>query len=448
MEVLLKICVILALVGLNAFFVAAEFALVSARTTRLQTLRDTGDRKALLALKVIAHINDYISGTQLGITLASLGLGWVGETTLASLLEHIFESLPRSFAALMTHTVAGTIAFACITFLHIVLGELVPKSIALRHPERLSRWMVRPLVLFTNAFRPAIWLLNKSASGFFRLLAIQPPAHGERVHAPEELLLLLSESREHGLVEESDAEMIAGVLDLSHTSVRQAMTPRTEIVAVERRWPLDRVIEVIRSSGKSRLPVYEEDVDHIVGILLAKDLLNFFHDQAPFSLEAVMREPFFIPATMQVDELMQELQRRNAHLAIVVDEYGGTLGLITLEDLIEEIVGEIFDEFDRADDTAAIQSTAEGHLSVPGDLPIQELNERYHLHLPEGDYVTLAGLVLSLMGRVPTVGEQVQIDGLTLQVTAMDQLRIQRLEITLPDNTAHVPSTSASDATA
>jgi len=447
MEVLLKICVILALVGLNAFFVAAEFALVGARSTRLQTLSDAGDRKAQLALKAIAHLDDYISGTQLGITLASLALGWFGEVTLAGLLEHIFERLPGPFAGLMTHTVAGTVAFACITFLHIVLGELAPKSVALLFPERLSRCLAWPLVLFTYVFWPAIWLLNKSASGFLRLFAIRPPAYGERVHAPEELLMLLSESRAHGLVEESGAEMIAGVLDLSHTSVRQAMTPRTEIVAVERRWPLDRVIEVIRSSGKSRLPVYEEDVDHIIGILLAKDLLNFFHDPTHFSLDAVMREPFFIPATIQVDELMQELQRRNAHLAIVVDEYGGTLGLITLEDLIEEIVGEIFDEFDRADDTAAIQSTAEGHLSVPGDLPLQELNERYHLHLPEGDYVTIAGLVLSLLGRVPTVGEQVQMDGLTLQVTAMDHLRIQRLEITLPD-AVHVPSTSASDATA
>jgi CBS domain containing-hemolysin-like protein len=447
MEVLLKICVILALVGLNAFFVAAEFALVGARTTRLQTLSDTGDRKASLALKAIARLDDYISGTQLGITLASLALGWFGEATLAVLIEHIFVGLPGPFATLATHTVAGTIAFASITFLHIVLGELAPKSVALLHPERLSRWVVRPLVLFTYAFWPAIWLLNKSASGFLRLFAVRPPAHGERVHAPEELLLLLSESRKHGLVEASDAEMIAGVLDLSRTSVRQAMTPRIEISAVERRWPLHRVIEVVRSSGQSRLPVYEEDLDHIVGLLLAKDLLDFFDDPTTFSLDLVMREPFFIPATMQVDELMKELQRRNAHLAIVVDEYGGTLGLITLEDLIEEIVGEIFDEFDRADDVTVVQATAEGRLSVPGELPLQALNERYHLHLPAGDYVTVAGLVLSLLGRVPTVGEHVQVDGLTFQVTAMDHLRIERLEISLPD-TAAEPSASASDITA
>jgi CBS domain containing-hemolysin-like protein len=433
MDVVFKICAILALVGLNAFFVAAEFALVAARTTRLQTLAKVGDRKASLAIKAMAHLDDYISGTQLGITLASLALGWIGEATLATLFTHIFHSFPSPFAALATHTVAGTIAFACITFLHIVLGELAPKSLALLHPEHLSRWVVQPLMLFTYAFWPAIWFLNKSANSFLRLFAIRPPAHGERVHAPEELLLLLSESRKHGLVEASDADMIASVLDLSHTNVRQAMTPRTEMIGVERHWPLEKVIDVVRRSGNSRLPVYEEDIDHIVGVLLAKDLLDFFDRDTPFRLDRIMREPFFIPPTMGVDDLMQEIQRRNAHMAIVVDEYGGTLGLITLEDLIEEIVGEIFDEFDRTDDNDTVLATTEGCLSVPGDLPIQELNERYHLTLPEGDYVTLAGLVLSVLGHVPTIGERLQVDGVGIQVTAMDHLRIERLELTLPE---------------
>ena len=446
MDVVFKICAILALVGLNAFFVAAEFALVAARTTRLQTLTKAGDRKASLALKAIAHLDDYISGTQLGITLASLALGWIGEATLATLFIHIFHRLPPPFAALATHTVAGTIAFACITFLHIVLGELAPKSLALLHPEQLSRWVAQPLMVFTYVFWPAIWLLNKSANRFLRLFAIRPLAHGERVHAPEELLLLLSESRKHGLVEAADADMIASVLDLSHTNVRQAMTPRTEMIGVERHWPLEKVIDVVRRSGNSRLPVYEEDVDHIVGILLAKDLLDFFDKDIPFRLERIMREPFFIPPTMGVDDLMHELQRRNAHLAIVVDEYGGTLGLITLEDLIEEIVGEIFDEFDRTDDSDTVLATTEGCLSVPGDLPIQELNERYHLKLPEGDYVTLAGLVLSVLGHVPTIGEHLQVDGVGMHVTAMDHLRIERLELTLPEP-GDEQSTSIADTT-
>jgi CBS domain containing-hemolysin-like protein len=447
MDVTVRIAAILTLVGLNAFFVAAEFALVGARSTRLQRLAELGDRKASLALKALTHLDDYISGTQLGITLASLALGWIGEATLAEVVIHLFHGLPEPFAVLASHTVAGTIAFACITFLHIVLGELAPKSVALLHPEQLTRWVTEPLMLFTYVFWPGIWLLNKSANALLRLFAIRPPAHAERVHAPEELLLLLSESRKHGLVEASDADMIAGVLDLSHTSVRQAMTPRMEINAVERHWPLSQVLEAVRSSGNSRLPVYEEDLDHIVGLLLAKDLLNCFDGQTPFHLDQVMREPFFIPATMQVDDLLKELQHRNAHLAIVVDEYGGTLGLITLEDLIEEIVGEIFDEFDHTA-VASVQAKAEGLLSVSGDLALQELNaelyERYRLKLPEGDYVTVAGLVLSILGHIPTVGQHVQVNGFTLQVTAMDGLRIDRLEITLPD-AAHDPSVTVSD---
>ena len=432
MDILIKICAILALVGLNAFFVAAEFALVGARATRLQTLAEAGDRRARLALKALEHLDDCISGTQLGITLASLALGWIGEATLSGLFVSIFAGLPSPFAALATHTVAGVVAFAGITFLHIVLGELAPKSLALLHPERVSRWVAPPLLLFTHVFWPAIWLLNKSAAGFLHLFAVRPPAHAERVHAPEELLLLLSESRKHGLVEESNAEMIAGVFDLAHISVRQAMTPRTDMAAVAHNWPLDRVIEVIRRSGYSRLPVYEEDLDHIIGILLAKDLLEFFDAQTPFSVDAIMREPFFIPETMRVDLLMQALQERNAHLAIVVDEYGGTLGLITLEDLIEEIVGDIFDEFDQNQMAAVVQTTAEGRLSVPGDMPITELNERYQLSFPEDDYVTVAGLVLAALEHVPTVGEHVQVQGVTWRVTEMDHLRIERLEITLP----------------
>jgi CBS domain containing-hemolysin-like protein len=440
MDILVKIGAILALVGLNAFFVAAEFALVGMRATRLQTLAEAGDRRTRLALRAWEHLDDCISATQLGITLASLALGWIGEVTLATLLVYIFAGLPAPFAALATHTVAGTLAFAGITFLHIVLGELTPKSLALLHPERISRWVAPPLLVFTNVCWPAIWLLNKSAAVFLHLFAVRPPAHAERVHDPEELLLLLSESRKHGLVEASNAEMIASVFDLAHTSVRQAMTPRTEVVAVERDWPLEKVIDVIRRSGCSRLPVYDEDLDHIVGVLLAKDLLDFFESQAPFSIDAVMREPFFIPETMRVDVLMKALQDRNAHIAIVVDEYGGTLGLVTLEDLIEEIVGEIFDEFDQNQTAAVVQATAEGHLSVPGDMPIAELNERYHLTFPEDAYVTVAGLVLAALEHVPTVGEHVQVQDMTFRVTKMDHLRIERLEMTLPPAQEDQPS--------
>jgi CBS domain containing-hemolysin-like protein len=447
MDVSLTICIIFALVGLNAFFVISEFALVSARTRtdQLHSLAAAGDTRARLALQAIDRLDDTISGTQIGITCTSLALGWAGHAWLTPHLVALFHALSIPSGTVFPYLVAGILVFASLIFLHVVLGEIVPKSVALAKPERLSRWVARSLLLFISMAWPVIRLLRVSATGILALFGFNPPTHIERVHAPEELLQLLSESREHGLVEESDAEMIAGVLDLSNTSVREAMTPRTEICAVERQWPLEKIIDVVQHEGYSRLPVYDGDLDHIVGILLVKDLLAFFDRTTPFSADKVMREPFFTTPTMLVDDLMEELQQHNAHMAIVVDEYGGTLGLITLEDLIEGIVGDIFDEFDQADD-AMVEATAEGHLSVPGDMPIQDLNERYDLNLSAGDYVTVAGLVLSSLGHIPSVGQVTTIDGVAFHVTAMDRQRIERLEIILP-NTAESPLSSVPDPT-
>ena len=448
MDVFPTIGAIFALVGLNAFFVIAEFALVSSRTRtdQLHSQAADGDRRARLALRAIDQLEATISGTQIGITCTSLALGWIGHAWLVPHLHQALSHLSVSVSTGTVHLMSGIIVFAILVGLHVVFGEIVPKSIALVQPEHLSRWVAPPLLLFTFVVRPAIHLFHSGATWVLALFGLNPPTHTARVHAPEELLQLLSESREHGLVEESDAEMIAGVLDLSRTSVREAMTPRTEICAVERQWTLDQVIDVVQRQGYSRLPVYDDDLDHIVGVLMAKDLLAFFNKPEPFSADKVMRTPFFTTPTMLVDDLMEELQQNNAHLAIVVDEYGGTLGLITLEDLIEGIVGEIFDEFDQADDDATVEATAEGNLSIPGDLPIQELNERYDLNLSAGDYVTVAGLVLSSLGHIPQVGQLTTVDGVSFHVTAMDRQRIERLEVILPDSSE--PSlSSASDST-
>jgi CBS domain containing-hemolysin-like protein len=449
MDVSLTICAIVALVGLNAFFVISEFALVSARTRtdQLRSLADAGDTRARLALQAIDRLDDTISGTQIGITCTSLALGWIGHAWLTPHLIVLLHALSIPSETVFPYLISGFLVFPGLVFLHVVFGKIVPKSVASVQPERLSRWVARPLLLFTFIARPAIRLLHTSATEVLAFLGLNPPTHTERVHAPEEFRQLLSESRDHGLVEESDADMIAGVLDLSNTSVREAMTPRTEICAVERQWPLEKIINVVQHEGYSRLPVYDADLDHIVGILLVKDLLAFFDRTTPFSADKVMREPFFTTPTMLVDDLMEELQQHNAHMAIVVDEYGGTLGLITLEDLIEGIVGDIFDEFDQADDDAIVEATAEGHLSVPGDMPIQDLNERYDLNLSAGDYVTVAGLVLSRLGHIPNVGQVTTIDGVAFHVTAMERQRIERLEVILPD-TAESPFSSASDTTA
>ncbi len=447
MDVLPTIGAIIALVGLNAFFVIAEFALVSARTRtdQLHSQASDGDRRARLALRAIRQLEETISGTQIGITCTSLALGWLGHAWFVPHLHDILRHLNLPFNTGGIHLLSGIIVFAFLVGLHVVFGEIVPKSIALVQPERLSRWVAPPLLLFTFTIWLAIRLFHSAATWVLARFGLNPPTHTERVHAPEELLQLLSESREHGLVEESDAEMIAGVLDLSRTSVREAMTPRTEICAVERQWTLEQVIDVVKREGYSRLPVYDNDLDHIVGILMAKDLLAFFNQPEPFSADKVMRTPYFTTPTMLVDDLMEELQQNNAHLSIVVDEYGGTLGLITLEDLIEGIVGEIFDEFDQADDETTVEATAEGNLSIPGDLPIQELNERYDLSLSAGDYITVAGLVLSSLGHIPQVGQLTTVDGVSFQVTAMDRQRIERLEVILPDpSEPSLPSASES----
>jgi CBS domain containing-hemolysin-like protein len=441
MDALISIVTILLLVGLNAFFVASEFALVGARTRihYLQTLAEAGDRKARRVLQALDQLDATLSGAQVGITLTSLALGWMGQLWLVPYIYAFFEYLPGTMPAVVTHVVAVLVVFGTLVFLHVVFGEIVPKSAALVHPEGMSRWVVPPLLLFNQLFRPVIRLLQLIATRVLHLFSLDRPTYPAPVHAPEELLLLLSESREHGLVEDADAAMIAGVFDLSSTSVREAMTPRTDICAVERHWSLEQIIETVKEEGFSRLPVYENDLDHIVGFLLAKDLLAYFDSPIPFHTDKVVRDPIFTSPQTRVDALMQELRTLNAHMAIVIDEYGGTLGLITLEDLLEQIVGEINDEFDD-DEEEELEAIGEGHVSVPGDFAIQELNERFDLHLSAGDYVTVAGLVLGALGHVPREGQSITVDGVTFHVTAMDRQRIERLEIFFGD-----PDPSASD---
>lgn len=343
MDVLLSISIVLLLVGLNAFFVASEFALVGARTRLyyLQNLAEEGDRKARLVLHALNQLDATLSGAQVGITLTSLALGWMGQIWLTPYIYTFFQAFPGAMTPMTAHIIAVLMVFAGLVFLHVVFGEIVPKSAALVQPEGMSRWVVPPLLLFNQLFRPIIHLLQLIATRVLNLFALDRPAYPAPVHAPEELLLLLSESREHGLVEDSDAAMIAGVLDLSSTSVREAMTPRTDICAVERHWSLEQIIETVQEEGFSRLPVYDNDLDHIVGFLLAKDLLAYFDSATPFHTDKIVREPIFTSPQTRVDALMQELRTLNAHMAIVIDEYGGTLGLITLEDLLEQIVGEI-----------------------------------------------------------------------------------------------------------
>jgi CBS domain containing-hemolysin-like protein len=430
-SILLRLGVALLLVAANGFFVAAEFALVGARRTRIEALARAGNRRAAVAEYAISRLDHYISGTQLGITLASLALGWVGEATIAAIVMQLFEGLPPPFDFLATHVVAIIIAFTFITFLHIVLGELAPKSLALLFPESVSMWTAGPLVVFSRTLYPFIRFLNGTANLLLRLVGLRAPHELERVHRPEELQMLLTQTYEHGLLKEEPVEMIRGVFALSDTTAAEVMTPRIDVIGIPVDMPLKEAAALILEEGHSRYPVFEESLDHIIGVVLAKDVWRA-QTSGEDSLPAIMRPPLFIPDTKPIEALLREMRRERAQIAIVIDEFGGTEGIVTIEDLVEEIVGEISDELDEA--VPELSQGANGEVLMSGGVAIAELNDLYRLSLPDEDYTTVGGFVLGRLGRVAEAGDEVSIRGGTLRVLEMDGRRVARLALYLTDS--------------
>jgi len=426
-SILWRLSVAVMLVLANGFFVAAEFSLVGARRTRIDALAASGLRRAKMASFAIRHLDHYISGTQLGITLASLGLGWVGESTIAVLISSLFAALPSPFDVIATHGVAGTIAFALITFMHIVLGELAPKSVALLFPETTSMWTAGPLIVFSKIFTPFIAILNGTANRLLRAVGLQAPTESARVHRPEEIEMLLTQSFEHGLLREEPVEMIRGVFHLSETAASEVMTPRTEVIALPAETPIDEAADFILSEGHSRYPVYEESIDRIIGVILARDVWKAQREGIT-SLREIVREVSFVPDTKPVEQLLRDMQAEQTHMAVVIDEFGGTAGIVTIEDLVEEIVGEIQDELDEASPEFI---EADGRIEFRGNTPIVELNERYGLSLPDEDYTTVGGFVFGRLGRVARAGDEVTMPGGILKVLAMKGRRVERLALRL-----------------
>lgn len=429
LELTLKLLAVLLLVGANAFFVAAEFALVSAGDTRLAGMAQRGDKLARTARHAQQDLNLYLSSCQVGITLASLGLGWVGEPAIANPLIAWFEPLPSPLNVIAGHGVAAAIAFTLITFLHVVLGELAPKALAIFYPETVARYTVWPLIAFTRAGSPLIWTLNESANHLLRLLGVRLPTEMERVHSPEELMLLISRSGEVGMVERDEQAMIHGVFGLTRTMAREVMTPRPDIVAVPADVSFEDLVATAKRSGHSRLPIYRDDLDDVVGVVMVKDLLPIAAAGAPdeFDVTQIMREPYFVPDTKSVDDLLAEFRRIKVHLAIVVDEFGGTDGLVTLEDLIEEIVGEIYDEYDVA--RPVFSTSSNGEPLIEGRAALDEVNERFGLALPMEDYDTLGGFVLGELGRVPRPGERISVTGGDLIVEKVSERRVRLVRL-------------------
>jgi CBS domain containing-hemolysin-like protein len=422
----LRLTIVMVLVAMNGFMVAAEFALVGTRRSKIAQMASEGDRSAAIVQRSLRELDRYISATQLGITLASLALGWVGEPALASLIDGLLARLGLPAGDLVVHSSAAIItAFLIITFLHIVLGELAPKSLALVMPEAVSKLVIRPLIVFARVMAPFIWALNGTANAILRLLRIQPAGESQHVHSAEELRLLVAQAGAHGALDESDSAMLAGVFDFHEKRARDVMRPRTEMVALHVDAGEDEVWDVLRRERYSRYPVYEESIDDIVGVFLAKDLFLYVGDE-PFELRRFVREALYVPDTRPAELVLDDLRKTRAHLAVVLDEYGGTAGMLTMEDLVEEVVGDIADEYDQRERTSLEMN---GVLELAGSLSLVDVRSDHRVPIPEGDWTTLGGYAFSALGRLPRVGDRVTFPGGELEVVAMDGRRVAALRV-------------------
>jgi CBS domain containing-hemolysin-like protein len=423
-----RLLAILPLLLLNGFFVAAEFALVRARRTRLEAMTRGGDRLAQIALRATGNLARVLSASQLGITLASLGLGWVAEETIGEAFRHWFEALPFAVEASVRLSLAAFVALAVATFMHVVFGELAPRAAALNHPERFARWLAPPLLVFAWITSPFTWFLNASANVVLRLFGERADVSEEQVHSPEELRMLVEQSEESGAIHPHDAERIEAVFEFSEKTARGVMTPRTEVVGIPVEATLDDALAIVEESGFSRYPVYDGSIDNAVGLVLAKDLLRAVRrGSAAFRLESIMRNVHVVPGTREVEEVLADFKRLKEHLAVVLDEYGGTAGIVTMEDLLEEIVGEILDEYDEPE--AAATSSTGGEILLPGATPISAFNDDYGLELEHSDYTTIGGFVFGALGRLPAVGDRVRTNGATFTVREMDGRRIESVAL-------------------
>lgn len=421
-----KLLGIVLLVAANAFFVAAEFGLVAVRRSRVQELVDQGSRRAASALKAIGEINLMLSGCQLGITFASLGLGAIGEPALAHLFERYFEFLPAPVDAFATHGVAVAIAFTVITFLHVVLGELVPKNLSIARPEATALWVAGPMRGFAFVFRPLIWLFNETANVVLRLFKIETRSEISEMHSPEELAIIIEESRRGGALPTGQSRILTKTLGFPDKRVIEAMIPRvaTETVPSDARG--EDVLQKAERTGYSRFPVWKERQDEFVGVVHLKDMLRESRKNPEATVKDAMREAVIVPESVSLEEVLVRMRAERNHFAIVLDEFGSTAGILTLEDILEELIGEIRDEYDVRE----IQvRKVEGGLRVPGTIRPDEMFEATGVKLPDGDYETVAGFILERLGRMAQRGDEIELEGAVIRVAHVQHRRIISVDI-------------------
>jgi magnesium and cobalt exporter, CNNM family len=419
-----KLLTIAALVGLNGFFVACEFSIIKVRASQLDTLAEEGNATARFARFIRSHLDAYLSATQLGVTLASLALGWLGEEFLAHLIEPFFPLANIHSQALVT-SVSVALAFLGITFMHIVFGELAPKYTAIANPLTISLRLVRPLGAFYFLFKPAIWILHKSSNFLLRrVLRMKPVAGTELAHSEEELRLILEQSEKSKEVSPLGRKLVLNVLDLRDRVVRDIMTPRGEIVYLDLEEDFQTNAKKAIESKHTRFPLCRQNLDNAVGLIHIKDLVPMMQD-ANQDLMNIKRELLPVPEMMPLEKLLNLFLSKHAHLAIVVDEFGGTVGMVTLEDVLEELVGDIQDEFDM--EKAEFQKISANEFTVDGTLGLYELNDLAKLELESADVSTIGGYVTHLLGHLPKQGEQVKIDGYLVTVSQTDPRRVKQL---------------------
>jgi putative hemolysin len=420
--VFLQAVVVLLIVLANAFFVAAEYALVTARRSRLHALAERGSRRARIALRIMDSPIRFIGTVQLGITTFSILLGAVGEP----IVEHWIDE------PLLATSVAISIAFAFVTYLHVTLGELVPKAIALTKNETTALWVALPVEAFYVITYPLVWFLQESSNAFTRLFGIQPAPAGVIAHSEEDIRMIVAAAEETGVIEEVEEEMLYKVFDFADKEAHEVMVARPEVVALSADIPTQEALAAVIDSPYTRYPVFRGSMDDVLGILHVRDLFKALYDRGleNVKIEELMRPAYVVPETKDLAALLAEFRRTNQHMALVVDEYGRVEGIVTLEDLLEEIVGEIEDEYDLPDES--VQRLENGRIRIDGTFPIDDFNERFQQELPAEDYHTVAGFVFGRLGRAAEAGDEVDHDGLRFHVVEVDGPRIETLEIEFP----------------
>ncbi len=423
-----KVFIAFFLVFLNGFFVAAEFAIVKVRESQIELRARKGSKLAKLAKKITRNLDTYLSATQLGITLASLGLGWIGEPVVAVIITNMFQFFNLSLSPETVHSISLPVAFISITIMHIVFGELAPKSLAIQRSEQVALFTSGPLMAFYYVFSPFIWLLNSFANFILRVAGFPPVKDMDQLHSSDEIRYILEESKKSGLIEVSEHELINNIFEFTDKDVKQIMLPRGKILAIETGMSFDEVVKMFINEGYTRLPVYDKEIDNIVGVIYSKDLLAVLTGQQKGKPEDFMRKVYFVQEDDLLKDVLNKLLSNKIHIAMVLDEFGGLAGLVTLEDILEEIVGEIQDEFDE--EKPLVERINDDEFIVDASTVINDVNEYLPIPLPESDeYETVAGLITSTVGRIPEMNEIVDIENYIIEILERSDRVIESVKL-------------------